>query len=470
MEEAAPTGQKRRGMSRWKRYFLIILSLPFILFGLSNLIFASSWAREWVAARIQRATGLETTIGGASWSPWAGASLYDIRVLQPTLLRGSIKDPVISIAKIRAVPDWKSWFYGEREIRSLHLDSPRVVIPVQLLSHLIPRPQEPEPTANPPVAQNPPPPLLDPTPGPTSLEVQPAPPQPEPPPIAENPAPPAPPAVTSPTRWIQIKNGSFALVSAGLDTRIFELTGLGGVVPVAGSPALSKFHIGRVKSAGHVALSNLTLPLKWTSPFLVLENTATETNGIKLNFAARLAMLAGFPIQFNLVAPRQPLKSTAMPAGATAEAEIIVLEARMVGLLLSPVTLQADVVGETTKPTVKFGEQEATFDRGRAVVVLRNGNIGCLDARLIGDDLSVLGNATLLSDGRAAAVARFVAPPESSLKVVNHFLPGLRETPFITPLSTPQRAALDLELFGQVGQPFRLRLGQGGPVVNIATP
>jgi hypothetical protein len=88
-----------------------------------------------------------------------------------------------------------------------------------------------------------------------------------------------------------------------------------------------------------------------------------------------------------------------------------------------------------------------------------------VDARLIGDELSLLGNATLLADGRAAGAARLVAAPESVTGIVSRIFPHLA-APSLTPLATPQRAAFDLEAFGNISQLF-LRLGRDGPVVNL---
>ena len=85
---------------------------------------------------------------------------------------------------------------------------------------------------------------------------------------------------------------------------------------------------------------------------------------------------------------------------------------------------------------------------------------------MIGDDLSVLGNVSLLADGRGAGIARLVAAPESVAAIVSRVFPNIAGAPSLTPLATPQRAAFDLEAFGTVRQPF-LRLGKDGPIVNL---
>jgi len=85
--------------------------------------------------------------------------------------------------------------------------------------------------------------------------------------------------------------------------------------------------------------------------------------------------------------------------------------------------------------------------------------------RIIGDNLAFLGNATLLADGRLAAAIRMVAPPETATTISQYAFPNSQPPPPLTPLATPQRAALDLEAFGIIGR-LSLRLGRDGPVIS----
>ena len=85
---------------------------------------------------------------------------------------------------------------------------------------------------------------------------------------------------------------------------------------------------------------------------------------------------------------------------------------------------------------------------------------------MIGDELSLLGNTTLLADGRAAGAARLVAAPETAAAITHRILPVLQGSPSLTALATPQRVAFDVEAFGTISQLF-LRLGKDGPIVNL---
>ena len=98
--------------------------------------------------------------------------------------------------------------------------------------------------------------------------------------------------------------------------------------------------------------------------------------------------------------------------------------------------------------------------------MLGGGRLSCLDARLIGDDLSLLGNATLLADGRIAAALRMVTAPEIASTLTQHAFPNISPPPVLTPLSTPQRVAFDLDLSGNFDH-LALQLGKDGPMVEL---
>ncbi|MBK1882089.1 hypothetical protein JIN85_06665 [Luteolibacter pohnpeiensis] len=485
--QAAPDRGARRIPRRWLRILfylgiIVFVLIPLLAFGGSNLFLASAWGRGFLAGKIEKITRLEASIGGASWSPWNGISLSNVRLMQPPALRKAVPQPVAKIEKIRLEPVWSAWLRGHREIRALHLDSPKIVLPLQLISQLIPptpeqKPAQPTatPEPSPEVAANPTPvapvPEPDPLTGPTSLEVQPSPPKPQPPPIVAPPLPPTPPKPKKPvpTSWIHLHDASFSIVYAGINTPIFELNHLTSSLPVAGDAASSTLRIGSMNCAGRTVFSNLKAPLTWKAPFLDLKPVELETDGLKMSLEARLGMLAGLPAQFEYKFPAQSVPEILTTAGSQMKLEKASLHARLIGLLLAPASIQGDLVAELEKVSVKAGDLERDFDTGRLVTILRQGSISCVDARLIGDDLSFLGNATLRPDGRSAGILRMVAPPESIENLVRRMLPKLNEPPKLTELSTPQRVALDLEMYGRLEKSITLSLGHGGPSIGIST-
>ena len=472
MEEEAPTGRSRRGFRRFGRWLLFLALLPFLAFGLSNLALNSSWVRDWLASKIQAKTTLETKIGGASWSPWNGISVRELRMEQPDVLRPLVSEPLVTISTIRAVPDWKSWLKRQYGFREIHIDSPRVVLPLELVSYFAP----PAPTppavaaASPPAATSPqlpsPPPAATPpvVAGTTPEHVPTAPTPPAHPPAT---APSA--APSTPTEYIHLKNASFALVFSGHKTPLLELQGATGSIPVGGKAADASLSVKAFDLVGYPTSKDLRLPLRWQSPALTFLPIDLKAGTLNAKFAAQFGMLTGLPLYVETVIPPQKPERLTLAEGTSAEVSEIAGSFRFRGSLITPATWQADVIGNAAKPVLTFQGKQTRFDNGRLVTVLRGGTLSCVDARLIGDELSFLGNGTVLSNGKAAAVLRIVAPPETTMSIVNQFFPGLKAPPAFSAMSTPQRAALDIEAFGSIGD-LQVRLGKNGPVVGAPIP
>jgi hypothetical protein len=457
MDPDAPVGDHRRGfVRRWRLWISLLLGLPAALLLLGNLALTSPWCCRWIASKIERRTGgLEARIAGASLTPWHGASIYGLTILQPPPLRGALTEPLLRIDAVRLAPVWRSWIHGRLEVQSINLDSPRLVVPLELISHLAkpalpPVPAEPAPAA-PPVS----PPVAPVQPGP------PVPPVPELPKVPPLPAPPP-----QPTGWLRMKNASIAVVHAGSRRTLVAIAKANGAIPIAGDPAQSHFHIGSIASLENEAISNLTTTLEWKFPMLSLKPLEAQAGGYKFLVAAKIARFSNVPVQFEVQLPRQPLAEISLPFNGKLHAESIAANARFRGLLLSPATWQGDLIADAVSPTLRAGDNEAKFDRGSTVTVLRGGILSCADARLIGDALSLLGNGTILADGRLAGAGRLVAPPETVTSITGKLFPNITAGPSFTPLATPQRVAFDVEAFGNLSQVF-LRLGKEGPVVQF---
>jgi hypothetical protein len=269
-----------------------------------------------------------------------------------------------------------------------------------------------------------------------------------------------------PTGWVHLNDASFAIVRTGSPDALWEFSGTNGSIPVAGDAAGSVLKTSSVSSLGKKLGSDVTTAVVWSAPLLVIKPMEAEVGGYKFQIAAQVALFSGLPLQMEAALPAQALKPFPLPFDGEASAENISANARFRGLLLAPATWQGDFVAQSTAPVVKAAGQEAKFDKASLVTVLRGGVLSCVDARIIGDQLSVLGNATLLADGRLAGVARLVAAPETTHAIVAQVFPKDMGPPSLTPLSTPQRTAFDLEAFGNIGQVF-LRLGKEGPVLNL---
>lgn len=472
MNQAAPVGANRRGFRRWKGWLLGICLLPLLALALSNLCLTSPWGRDRIAAKLSQRIGLKARMGGASWSPWHGLTLRNIEVSQPAELRPAIADPLLSIASIRLTPVWRSFLRGRFELLAADIESPHLVVSVEMLSYLArqaPAVQASQPSlaAHPPSSEAPP--QIAPTQPATSGEMAAGPPAPEtpgaeggkPPPAHQPKPPPGPPR---PTKWVHLRHGSFRLVAAGSAVPLLEIDDLTTDLPVAGEAASSSLHLASLKAHGEPLLSGFAAPLRWQFPVLSLNPVETPIHGLKLLLAGKLAFLDGLPLQLEAQLPNQSPTPLALPGDGMAKAAQVAAFSRFRGLLLAPGTWQGEGFAEVSAITIQQGEHHTVFDRGSCAIVLRGNMLSCVDARLIGDDLSLLGNATLLADGRAAGVLRLIAAPDTTVGIVKRFFPHSDPAANLTPMSTPQRAGFDLEAFGTF-KDLQFRLGQNGPIV-----
>ena len=270
----------RRGIRRW--FWIIPVVLPVAGLLLVNLWLACPPGRAWIAGKIQRRVGLETRIGRVEVWPWSGVSLHEVELLQAPALRAAVSDPFARIATIRLTPVWRSWLRGKREFRAVVLDSPQFVVPVELLADLAksktPALVSAAPPTAPPAAVVAPPFIGPPAPAPTS-----------PPP-----APPIPakvPAILTPTAWLHLENASFSLFSAASGKSLIDITGLGGSIPVAGSPAESR--VGTDDDPRHTHHGTAAgLPRTASTPHRVAPPQRGSRHGIPGYAAARSCLSA----------------------------------------------------------------------------------------------------------------------------------------------------------------------------------
>lgn len=451
-----------------RRGLWLLLTGPPLGFALSNLWLASGWGRAAIASRIERRCGLETRIGGASWSPWNGVTLRQVELLQPAALRPRCATPLLSVERLRIEPVWSALAARRLSIRALTVERPQLAITVELLAHLAQQATPPEtvpavaagPVAGPPVAV---------VGGESAGPPQPAPPDPGtavPPPV---PTPPSPPS--EPTRWVHVRGAEFRLYAAGGGRELVAATGMDGDFPLAGANATGKLGLASLTAGGERVLSGFAARLTWQAPVLALEpeTALCRVAGLDVRFIAHLAFNPGLPVQVLVEVPRQRLSLPVAALGLTVDADTVMLQGRFIGALLAPGSWQGDVAASAGGIALRHPEHRFAFDRGSGVAALRGGMLSCADARLIGDDLSLLGNGTLLADGRVAAVMRVVGPPETAAAAVRRWWPDRTEPPPLGQLSTPQRVAFDVSLSGTLREPV-LRVGGEEPAASSQPP
>jgi hypothetical protein len=442
---------------RWKRKLgLAILGLavftPLLAFGISNLFLVSPKGRAFIADRIQRRLPLEASVQGATWSPWNGITVYGLRLEQPGELRKAFGKPLLSAQSVRIHPDWAELARKRLSVKGMDIEKPDLTVPIELLSQIPHKDVDPALAMKAPdlAAMNPPAaaasqPGVDTPPAPPIAGI--IPPAAQAPQLVAAPAP----VTTEPTAWLRVRNGRLRIVSLMSPSPLFHAAGVAGGVPFAGKAAASKLTVARLTCMGNTAPAEIAIPLKWAAPALSTGAIGGGMFGLDFKVGGQIGFVQGMPFRIDAVVPEQKDREIRPGGGVRAKLGTVAAQGRLQGYLQAPGTWQGQWIAEAIAVDTELGAQKNRFDRGHALLVFQNGAIRCLDARLVSEDVSVIGNAMLLSDGRMAANARIVAAPET-LVAISRFTQPDSTAPHLTPLSTPQRSALDLQFLGTPGK------------------
>lgn len=441
---------------RWRKWLgLAVLALavlgPPLAFGVSNLFLMSPKGRDFVAGRIERTIQLETSVQGSTWSPWNGFVVHGLLVKQPGPLREAISSPMLTAESIRIHPDWRALAKRKLVMRGVEILKPDLAVPIELLSQIPAAPVEPPPVAQPPdlAVVDPVRPDLPPT------AATPATPPPEVASLEKQEAPKAaePSVTTAPTVWISVSNGKFRIVSAMIEKPVYRISRINGAIPVGGKTAHSGLSLGGIGFLGNEIPGTVKIPIQWEAPHLQAGSIKGGAFGIDGLLEAKIALTPGVPFLIAGLIPKQEGKKVTLSEALWAKLGSVAGQARIQGFLLAPGTWQGQGVIQTLEVETGYTGRNADFRQGQALVIFQSGVLRCVDARLLGEETSILGNAMLLSDGRFASVARIVASPESLIAISKQTQPH-GSAPQLTPLATPQRAALDMQVFGFPGNFF----------------
>lgn len=447
--------KKRRRRKTVRIAALLAVILPLAGYGLSNLYLMSPKGRDFLASRISGISGLDSSVEGASWSPWNGISVYGLRIEQPGPLRKAIASPLVSVESARISPEWKELAKRRLIIRAVELRSPRISAPVELLSQL------PAPEAPPQIAAHTPEVASAPVPGPASAPGQ------VPPAVASAAAPetpeirtasPAPESRTvspMPTIWVTMTNARVRVLSTSTTAPLFEARDINGKFPLGGKAADSEIRLGSVKSMGDTLAEKMTVPLSWDGRVLKTESIPARLAEVECDLRCSASLTAGIPFQIDAVIAEQSEKRIDLPHSFGATLGSVAGQGRFGGFLMAPGSWQGQFVARARDVEGRFQDQEIRFQNGQALVVFGNAMLRCLDARLVGETTSLLANGTLLKDGRFAGIARIVSSPDTLVAISKTTHPD-QAAPNLTPLSTPQRSALDLQVFGRPGKFYYL--------------
>jgi hypothetical protein len=433
-----------------KAALAIGIGLPLLAFGITNLFLVSPMGRTYVASRIQRTIQLETSIQGCTWSPWNGFTVHGLLIKQPAPLRKAMSKPLLTAETIRIHPDWRALLERKISIKGIEILKPDLSVPIELMSQIPtqpiatdPPPQIPSLAAASPPHQEPALAANDIPGGAAPASPQKGAPNPKAPtagkPLAE---------IRIPTVWITFTDARLEIVSAMVEEPLYRVSRIDG-----GKAAGSELAVSGVSFLGNRIPEKVVIPVKWHPPVLSLGVRDGAISGISIHAEAQIALTPGIPFLIGAVLPKQDKREIAPSEEISARIGSVVGKGRFMGQLLAPGSWQGQAIVQANSLDTVYAGQSAHFARGQAIMVFQNGALRCVDARLAGEEATVIGNGAILTDGRVAAIARFVAAPDT-LRAISRFTQPATSELQLTPLSTPQRAALDMRFFGRPGNFF----------------
>jgi len=461
-----PPARPVRWKRRIRRILAVLLIAPPALLALGNIALATPWARSALAGKIEARTGLEARVGSASWTPWGGAFIGDLHLLQPQVLRDAVPHPVLEIRGIRILPRWKDLLDGNLKIAEIRVDHPRGAIALEMLASLASHGLVREPAV---IAGTPP---KDSAPETIAVPEAPAsPPDKSKPRAGRTPLPaapkplPAPPSGARDTLWIEVAGGDLDFYWSGVN--VVRMTGCSARIPVGGDAAEGTCSAKSLIAFGRSFAADLALPLSWKAPELHIGPGMIGLAGMQVRAEAGIGRVPGFPFAADFQVAEQaldaaPLFQTIRPAAGKFSAR-----AQAQGLLRLPSTWQAVAAGEAETVAMTLGSQALAFDDARAALTLQGGVLNCSDARMTGEAVSFLGNGMLRMNGEGNAVLRAVVPPEVVQAWRQRFSPaGPDAMPVFTEMETPERVFIDLRWVPYPGG-TGIELGSGGPVLPL---
>ena len=444
--------RRRKSGSRWRRRLLYLVLFPVILFLAVNLLLASSLGTGFLERKVESRFGLPCSIGGISWSPWAGVQVQNIRLMPP---RDSGEDlEVLRIESVKADLSWRSLLKGHKRFQRLDIQGVTGEVSLELMQALLAHGQASKMAGgSTPPAEHVPPALVDsnhhspqaPTgviPGP--LPVDTAVPQPAGQELQKVPVDDFEGVVTFDRVNLRFFSHRFPDLTA-------RMAGVSGVIPIWGEGAEGRLLIGDFELGGRFHSQTIEVPFILKDRFLELDDYELKLFGLNLNVTAAIWMVPGLPYGLQLNLPVQQMDLSPVYPDQEPPFTIGALQSssQLRGHLLNP-------GGSTGGSYTAFQNLEildgkdgsrTTFPSGSAYFQLSAAGLIAQDFRIMGEEEAVIGNGFATPRGDAAAIVRIIASPnraeshKTRVKLASNQLDLQFE-----PLVTPDREFRDLHL------------------------
>lgn len=496
----SPKPSIKRRLFKWLGWSVFAVLL---LFGGSNLWLASPWAAEMVEVKLEQRTGVKWEVGGMSWSPWNGVTVRGLAVAQPELLEASVGAAMLTVDRVRVLPYWRPLWRGRFHVRELVVDSPRGVVAVEMLATLTadairgrevsPMVQGEVPPADPVGADAPEeagikkgveqsaqaegPRTSDSSQhsngaskaggGPNESAKK---------RVAAVPVPAQRAPLGLPAR-VSVLDAHLSVVSARTQTELFRIERAALDIELLGEDAPGLLEVEKLKIAGGLELNHLSQMVEWKRPYLQWRSKPVNVGGVDVGYNALLGLagplvsgkglirgrsgrLGQMPFRVEVVAVPQKVDSFEWlnRVALDVSAEKFSGRFRCSGVVQHPSSWRGDlqVLGRKIRMKEKHGGRDVEFDELIIPAVFSQGELHWGGLRLIGEDLSVLGNGKISAKSGVLSVTRLVVSPEVG-EMVSRGLYGAELAPngplWWSDLNTPDRKMRDFLVSGTLIDP-----------------
>ncbi|MBK1856092.1 hypothetical protein JO972_14060 [Verrucomicrobiaceae bacterium 5K15] len=466
MSEPTPRDEGRSAPLRRRRFFKIgywLLLLTLIGYAASNLWLSSPWGTAMAERKLKERTGMDWAVDSMSWSPWNGFTVKGASMLQPDALREKLDQPLLEVEEIQIQPHWGPLFRGHARPREVTMQRPKVMLSVEMLAAIASQssPQEvvqvqpktepattpPKPTAKTPSQPSSSPKQPKPTVAkkPKSKETQ---------TTAEQARPPA----GLPIRVV-VTDARVELVSLAKGIELLDVNGLDLDLPIFGEDAEGLVRIAELKVPGIERLAGIEQKVVWKRPYLEIEPQSIDLGGLKVKGLAQLNLSGMRPFLIDLSMPPQAVDQLPWLErfAADVKAEQASGRLQITGSVTHPMSWRAGMVAQASQVELKelHGNNVIRFDEVSVPAMFQQGRFRWSSVRVIGEDLSVLGNGSVSLHEGVNSVTRLVASPELAVVLKNAMIGAgmVSRRRWWEDLDTPDRQYRDIYVRGSLIDP-----------------
>lgn len=446
---------------RFVKIALWILLIPVVLFLLSNLWLGSSWGRGVAEDKLKKRTGMDWEVQSITWSPWNGVTIKKAVVLQPQELRAQMNEPLLTVAQINVKPYWTKLIRGKISASEVAIVSPQFTVAVEMLAALVADqgqrvmvPQPSKVTRQPKTTKS------------EELSKKQKPQKPKRNQLANNKNKPVTKEKKSPQRppaqdpmRIMVKNASIRVISAAKGIDLVESSAMDLDVPISGEDAKGSIKIGELKVPGVPSVSGIEQELVWRRPYLEIEEQALELGGIHMRYSSQLGMLSGIPFLAQLVMEPQKIEHIDLLDRFALDVKSDRAAGRfnVIGSLVNPMSWRSSMIVMSDRLSVieRHGGHQLHFDEFSIPAIFQHGTLSWSSVRMIGEDISLLGNGRISPADGITSVTRVVAAPELAKELHGAMIGAclVRHRPWWKNLDTPDRKYRDVYITGPLSNP-----------------